>query len=75
MAVDDSGIDLESVPYPLASILADEKDESLFLELYTEKGIVQLPLAELQRVFGMAHNEVHSESWYEMNVYNSDENT
>ena len=75
VAVDYKGKDVENVPYPLATIVADEKDESLLVELYTEKGIVRVPLSELQRAFEMASNEVHSEEWYEKNVYNPDENT
>lgn len=74
IAADEAGIDIKNVPYPLATVLADEKGETLLLEIYTDNGIVQLPLSELKRAFELAPGEVHSEAWYENNVYN-DEST
>ena len=74
-AVGEDGKELKDVDNPLATILANEDDESLLIELYTETGTVQIPLSELNRVFEMARSEVHSESWYEENVYKDDETT
>ena len=62
VAVDSEGIQLNNVTYPLLSILADEKDESLQVEMYTEDGIVQIPLTELQHAIALAPGEVHSEA-------------
>jgi hypothetical protein len=50
---------------PLARIVADNDDESLWLELYAENQIVQLPLSMLKDAIESASNKVHSESWYD----------
>ena len=55
--------------YQLATIVADEQDESLWLELYVDEMIVQVPLATIQEALASAHGNVHSEAWYEANGY------
>jgi len=74
IAADDNGTALTNgVTYSVATIRADESDETLLLEIYTEEGIVQIPVSELQRVLNMAAGEVHSEHWYENNIYKENE--
>ena len=53
--------------YSLATIVADSQDESLWLELYLNEMIVQVPLATIREALASAHDNVHSEAWYEEN--------
>ena len=58
---------LNGLSCPLARIVADNNDESLWLELYAENQVVQIPLALVKDAMESARNEVHSESWYDRN--------
>lgn len=51
--------------YPLATIVADEQDESLWFELEVDGMTVQIPLATVQEALSAAPDGVHSEAWYE----------
>ncbi|WP_020405019.1 hypothetical protein [Hahella ganghwensis] len=73
-AADEDGRPLKGIQYPLLSILADEQSEELLIEFSTSKGIVQVPVSEVKAIIEAASGEVHSESWYEKNVYSRDEN-
>jgi hypothetical protein len=73
IATDENGQDLPAATYPLGTIIADEEDESLLLAIYTEKGMVHIPVSALKEAFDMAANEVHSEKWFEENVYKDQE--
>jgi hypothetical protein len=75
IAVDDNGQRIKGLSYPLATILADENNETLFFEIYTEKIAIRIPLSELQRVANMARGEVHSEHWFEENAYSDGKDT
>ena len=75
VSLDSENIPISGVPYPLATILADEETEELMIEIYTEEGIVQFPLSNLKKIIAASEGEVHSEAWYEKNVYNEDKNT
>ena len=68
-------IDNESneIEYPLLKVYADEKTEEKYLELLTSKGLIQIPVNSVQSFLKKSQTEVHSESWYEKNVFN--ENT
>lgn len=62
----------DNLSNPLATIVADDKDESLWFEVYVDDKIVQIPLDVIKNAVEAAPGEVHSESWYEKNVYNDD---
>ena len=69
VAVDANGKDIDDVSYPLARIFAEDQDETLIFEMYTDKGIVHIPVADIQNMLKLADEDVHSEAWYERNVY------
>ncbi len=75
VAMDSKGLPLENISYPLATILADEESEELLFEIYTNEGIVQFPLSDLKRAIDASEGEVHSEAWYEKNVYGGEKST
>lgn len=64
----------DNLSWDLATISADDKDESLWFEIEVNGKIVQIPLELVKMAIESAPGEVHSESWYEQNVY-SDDNT
>lgn len=53
----------------LITIVADDKDESLWFEVQVGDKIAQIPLEKIREAIESALGEVHSESWYENNVY------
>ena len=59
----------------LATIVAEDKDESLWFEIYVDENAVRIPLSTIQEALEAAKTEVHSETWYEDNVYPDIENT
>lgn len=61
---------IESVCWTALTILADE-DESLWVELDVGLHRVQLPLEAVRVALGRA-DEVHSETWFEKNVYSKE---
>ena len=69
IAADSKGKEAEGYPYPLATIIADDSTEELFLELNLGEEAVQIPVEEVKKAFLAAVGEVHSEKWYEKNVY------
>lgn len=60
---------IEGMSWPLATIVADERDESLWFELYIDGKTVQIPLALIQKALQAAPDGVHSETWYEANGF------
>jgi hypothetical protein len=50
-----------------ATIVADEGDESLWLQLEVAQTQVQIPLSVLRDALASA-SDVHSETWFERNV-------
>jgi len=69
IAADSKGKEIEGYPNPLATIVADESTEDLLLELYFGEEAVQIPVEEIKMSFEAAVGEVHSEKWFERNVY------
>ena len=61
--------DEPGVPYPVATLFADETDESLHIEIYTESGPIQIPADQLLKALDAAKAEVRSERWFETHVY------
>lgn len=58
---------IDNLTYPLARIVADEADESLWFEIYIDEKIVQIPLDIIREVLESAPGNVHSEIWYDKN--------
>ena len=56
--------------HDLVTITADDTDESLWFEMQNDQ-LVQIPLAVIKEALEVAAGEVHSETWYEKNVYNN----
>ena len=56
--------------HDLVTITADDNDESLWFEIEQNGQLVQIPLAIVKDALELA-GEVHSETWYEKNVYNN----
>ncbi|MBV1928844.1 MAG: hypothetical protein KUG81_04965 [Gammaproteobacteria bacterium] len=69
VAVDGNGTDIDDVSYPLARIFAEDQDETLIFEMYTDNGIAHIPVTDLKNMLKLAEEDVHSEAWYERNVY------
>lgn len=67
--------EIEGVGHILMAVLADDSDESLWLEFEAGKHLVQIPMANIVEMLEAAPSEVHSEAWYEKNVYPKFENT
>jgi hypothetical protein len=75
LAADENGEAINGAPYPLATIVADDADEELMIELYTKEGIVRFPLKNIQQAQELATDEVRSETWYEKSGhYEEDQN-
>lgn len=78
-SVSDFGLTLElfieesvqNIEYPLLKVYADDKTEDLYLEIPTSSGLVQVPLKSVQKFLSMAETEVHSEKWFDNNVFNN----
>lgn len=64
----------DNVSWDLVTISADDQDESLWFEIEVDGKIIQIPLDQIKEAIDAALGEVHSESWYEKNVY-PDEST
>ena len=64
----------QSVEYPLLKIYADETTEKKYLEIPSGEGFVQIPLDSVTSFIEAGKTEVHSESWYDKNVFDQDGN-
>ena len=56
--------ELGVIPYPVLSIHACDQ-EKLYMQLFIQGVLVQIPVVEVQRAIEYAKNFVHSESWFE----------
>ena len=64
----------ESVDYPLIVINADERDDSRRFQINLRDSSVSLPLEIVKDMIEAAEVDVHSERWFEQNVFNRIEN-
>ena len=67
--------EVDGLGHSLATIVADDADESLWFEVYVNDTIVQIPLETVRQAVAAAPGEVHSESWYETHVYSQGKDT
>ncbi len=65
----------QSIDYPLFKIIAEDNDETQFLEFNCNGVLIQLPTEKVKEFLLAAEEDVHSEAWYDRNVFNYDENT
>ncbi len=62
-----------SVDYPLYKIYADEKSETQYIEVISKDSMVQIPISCLKEMISDAEKGVHSETWYDENVFDQDD--
>lgn len=60
---DDLGNIVEEESDPIITIRADSGDDLKFV-VYSDSGIVSIPLSEIERAIKVAKEEVHSEDFY-----------
>jgi hypothetical protein len=66
--------DIAGIGHSLLTVVADDSDESLWLEFEAGQHLVQVPVARIVEMLEAAPGEVRSETWYEKNVYSKSEN-
>ena len=59
---------IDGLGHQLVTILADEKDESLWVQVYAGGTAVQTPIGVLRDALDAAVGEVHSENWYDKHL-------
>ncbi|PPT98970.1 hypothetical protein [Xanthomonas arboricola] len=55
---------IEGGEHAVLTVLADSRDESLWVELQANGAQVQIPLAVLRQLLEVAAEEVHSADWF-----------
>ena len=65
----------QAIDYPLLKIIAEDSDETQYLEFNCNGVMIQLPTEKIKEFLLAAEEDVHSEAWYERNVLNNDDNT
>ena len=65
----------QSPDYPLLKILADDSDEKQYLQFNCNGQMIRLPVKEVKDMIYQAEKEVHSETWYDKNMFSDDENS
>jgi hypothetical protein len=53
---------------PLVKVVADDADESRWVQVQAGAAVVEIPIAYLRDALAAADAEVHSESWYQRNL-------
>ena len=61
--------DIDGVVWDLVTVVADDKDESLWVQVYVGETLVQMPIKIVQAMLNRARKEVHSETWFERNIF------
>lgn len=59
---------IDGLEHQLVTILADEQDESLWVEIYVNDIAVQIPIETLRDAIDAAIGGVRPESWYDKNL-------
>ena len=73
-SVVDGGMQLElstiigNVRHPLLTVVAEDADESLWVEVYSGEVPVRIPLEAVRDALQAAVGQVHSETWYDKNL-------
>lgn len=66
--------DIDGIGHSLMTVVADDLDESLWIEFEAGHHLVQVPIARIAEMLATAPGEVRPETWYEKNVYSKLEN-
>lgn len=61
--------------HTIISIFACDDDESLWCELRIGDHLVEIPFEVLANIVKVAPEGVHSETWYEKNMYSKERNS
>jgi|GEM_PF-5452033 len=59
--------EVEGVAQDLIRVVADESDESLWVQICVKEAIVQVPFQTIKKMVESSLDGVHSESWFERN--------
>jgi hypothetical protein len=59
--------EVDGLVHDLIKVVADESDESLWVQIYVNEAIVQIPYQTVKNMIEASIESVHSESWYEIN--------
>ncbi|WP_426370020.1 hypothetical protein [Pseudocolwellia sp. HL-MZ7] len=60
----------KEIDYPLFKVYANEENEIKYVELSTNGKLIQIPMSALKSFIEFSETEVHSEAWYNKNVFN-----
>lgn len=63
----------EALDYPLLKVYADENSEEKYVEISSNGNLIQIPMEAMKDFLSFAEKEVHSEAWYEKNIFNQDQ--
>lgn len=66
--------EFNNTAYELLSVVADEIDESLWVEFFVEGKCLQIPFHVLADAVKISPEGVHSEAWYAQHVYSKQDN-
>ena len=61
--------EIDGMIWELVHVVADDKDESLWVQVWVGETLVQMPIQIIQALLDRAKEEVHSETWFEQNVF------
>jgi hypothetical protein len=59
--------EVDGLVHDLIRVVADENDESLWVQIYVKEAIIQIPYQTVKHMVEASIEGVHSESWYEIN--------
>ncbi len=61
--------EIDGLVWDLVSVVADDGDESLWVQVYAGEHLVQIPAQTVYALLAAAKEQVHSETWFEQNVF------
>lgn len=65
--------EIDGKGHSLITVVASDLDESLWLEFEAGHHLVRVPLSRVREMLEVAPGNVHSEAWYEKNLYSKQE--
>lgn len=60
--------EVDGLEHALVTVVADDADESRWVQVQAGTAVVEIPLAFLREALATADKEVHSETWYQKNL-------
>ena len=58
--------EVDGFVHDLIRVVADENDESLWVQIYVKDTIIQIPYQTVKSMIEASPEGVHSESWYDI---------